>query len=304
MSTRTWLPHICPASLTSIHTQLQLLWAPPALWPTWWHHRAQRVMQYSTGATHQASSTRSQLAWATACCPHPPCTIASTRPSLPTRPTSAPHPLPLSTLDTRWAPPRSTSTLTSREDIDWHWRACPALLLPPKPSRPEPHRQPKHPFLNLRHKQRQEEHAILMELSRITWRCNDREKKKKKIHDLSRREKMGLIFRGVQFKKFLLIFVFSERASFCFYLSILCFTLWEKERLICFTGKFETGLLGQRRFSGWFSLILFPLLNLGSDCWTGVTDWKFGIPRDLGEGEIRKPAALQRKKNIDGLELS
>lgn len=29
-----------------------------------------------------------------------------------------------------------------------------------------------------------------------------------------------------------------------------------------------------------------------------------GIPRNLGKGGIRKPAALQRKKNIDGLELS
>lgn len=28
------------------------------------------------------------------------------------------------------------------------------------------------------------------------------------------------------------------------------------------------------------------------------------IQRNLGRGGIRKPAALQRKKNIDGLELS
>lgn len=41
----------------------------------------------------------------------------------------------------------------------------PALLLPPKPNRPEPHRHPKHPFLDLRHKQRQRN-------MQSSWNCH------------------------------------------------------------------------------------------------------------------------------------
>lgn len=164
MSTPTWPPHTCPVSPTSTPTQLLLLWAPPALWPTWWHHRAQPVIQFSTEATHRALSTRSRLAWATECCPHPPCTTASTKPSLPTRPTSAPHPPPPSTLDTHWAPQRSTSTLTSREDTDTG-EPDPALLLPLRPTHPESHQRPKHHFLDLRHKQRQRN-------MQSSWNCH------------------------------------------------------------------------------------------------------------------------------------
>lgn len=111
---------------------------------------------------------------------------------------------------------------------------------------------------------------------------------------------MGLDFRGVQFE------------MFCFPFFSICFS-WKGQCLFVFICRFFALLYEEK----WVSLVLqgsleqvvwdnggfllcvsfcFPLLNLGSDCWTGVTDWKFGIPRDLGEGEIRKPAALQRKK--------
>jgi len=175
-STRTWPPHTSPASPTSTPTQPLLLWAPPAPWPTWWRHRAQRATQSSTVATHRASSTRSRSAWATACCLRPPCTTASTRPSLPTRPTSALRLPPLSTLDTRWAPPRSTSTLTSREDTGEPEPAplLPRTLPPWTPSTPETSSPRPQTWTET------EEHAILMKLSRITWRYNDREKRRRK----------------------------------------------------------------------------------------------------------------------------
>lgn len=67
-----------------------------------------------------------------------------------------------------------------------------------------------------------------MKLSQITWRYNDREKKKKKkIHSLSRRERWGLNFRGVQFKVFCCRFFFPEWASFAFF--CLYFALLYKE---------------------------------------------------------------------------
>lgn len=68
--------------------------------------------------------------------------------------------------------------------------------------------------------------------------------------------------------------------------------------------EFETGLFGTEEVFC-FVFFLFPPLKLGSDCPTGVTDWTFGIPRELGEGEIRKTCcSSKKKKNIDGLELS
>lgn len=64
-----------------------------------------------------------------------------------------------------------------------------------------------------------------MKLSRITWRCNDREKKKKKIHSLSLEGKDGVEFQRGTVQDVSFFLFFPERASFCFFFFFICLLL-------------------------------------------------------------------------------
>lgn len=122
-----------------------------------------------------------------------------------------------------------------------------------------------------------------MKQSHITWRYNNRENtKKKKIHSLSRRERWGWVSEGYSWRCFL--------SHFCFLLkgpvfAFICrfFTLLYKESNVSLVlqGSMNRPFGTVEVFC--FVFFYFPLLNLGSDCWTGVTDWKFGIPRRIWE---------------------
>lgn len=90
---------------------------------------------------------------------------------------------------------------------------------------------------------------------------------------------------------------FSERASlfFAFVLSQLCFTRMESS-LSFFTGK-NRPLEDSGGFPGFFVFCYFSPLEFGKwllnrGCL--LESWK--TQRDVGQGEIRKPAALPRKK--------
>lgn len=230
MSTHIWLPHTCLANPISIPTQPLLLWAPPALWPTWWHHKDQHVMRSSMEAIRQASSIKSQSAWATVCCHRPPCITVSTRPSLPTRPTSAPHLPPLSTLDTHWAPPKSTSTLTSREDTDWHWRAWPSAAASPQ-------NRPTLNSINIlnvlswtsdinRDRETCNPHAtVTYNLKILTI---ERKRKKKRFTTSLEGKHEAEFLRGTIHDMFFLFVCFLERASFLL-LFVFFFTLLYEE---------------------------------------------------------------------------
>lgn len=89
------------------------------------------------------------------------------------------------------------------------------------------------------------------------------------IHSLSRRKSLELNFRGIQFKKFCFLF-FSLKGPVSAFICLF-FTLIS---LIRFTGERGEGLLRQRMFSGLFFLLFISPLHLGSDCRTGVTDWR------------------------------
>lgn len=118
---------------------------------------------------------------------------------------------------------------------------------------------------------------------------------------------MGLNFRGVHFGIFFLKFSFllyvsfcPERPSFC---SSLCSLYLTKES----NNRFVSQGTQKQTFWDWwrffrFVVFNFPLLNFGQLNRGSLTGCEIVNPR--GEGEIQKPAALQRKKNIDGLELS
>lgn len=252
VSTHIWLPHTCLANPISIPTQPLLLWAPPALWPTWWHHKDQHVMRFSMEAIHQASSIRSQSAWAIVCCHHPPCITVSTRPSLPTRPTSAPRLPPPSTLDTRWAPPKSTSTLTSREDTDWHWRAWPSAAASPQ-------NRPTLNSINIPNLL-----SWTSDINRDRGTCNPHatvtynlkilmtERKRKQIHNLSRRERWGWISEGYSS---LCLFYFLKGPVFSFI--CLFFTLlYEESNVSLFYRD------GWKRPFGTMEVFLFAFLLL------------------------------------------
>lgn len=60
-----------------------------------------------------------------------------------------------------------------------------------------------------------------MKLSRITWRCNDREKEKQKDSQPLEKGKMELNFRGVQFWIFLSSVFVSWKAQFCLFFALL-----------------------------------------------------------------------------------
>lgn len=114
------------------------------------------------------------------------------------------------------------------------------------------------------------------------------------IHSLSRRKSLELNFRGIQFKKFSFLFFFPLKgpvsAFICLFFPLIS--------LIRFTGKRgDSGCFLVR-----FFCFLFPPYIWEVTVEQGLLTGE--IPRNLGKGGIRKPAALQRKKNIDGLELS
>lgn len=117
------------------------------------------------------------------------------------------------------------------------------------------------------------------------------------IHSLSRRKSLELNFRGIQFKKFCFLF-FSLKGPVSAFICLF-FTLIS---LIRFTGERGEGLLRQRMFSGLFFLLFISPLHLGSDCRTGVTDWR--NPEKSGKRWNTETCCSSKKKNIDGLELS
>lgn len=105
---------------------------------------------------------------------------------------------------------------------------------------------------------------------------------------------MELNFRGIQFKKFCFLF-FSLKGPVSAFICLF-FTLIS---LIRFTGKRGEGLLRQRMFSGLFFCFLFPPYIWEVTVEQGLLTGE--IPRNLGKGGIRKPAALQRKKILMAL---
>lgn len=118
------------------------------------------------------------------------------------------------------------------------------------------------------------------------------------IHSLSRRKSLELNFRGIQFKKFCFLFFFLERASFCFHLPILYFNKSHSFYREAWRRPFEAADVF------WFVFFCFFIspLHLGSDCRTGVTDWR--NPEKSGKRWNTETCCSSKKKNIDGLELS
>lgn len=111
------------------------------------------------------------------------------------------------------------------------------------------------------------------------------------------------------FVLFFLFFFFLKGpvcfSSFSFTLiSLFSALLFEESSVsLILQGGLERGLLGQWTFSGLFSFV-FPSKIWEVTVEQGLLTGSFGIPRVLGEGEIRKPAALQRKKLSMAFELS
>lgn len=115
------------------------------------------------------------------------------------------------------------------------------------------------------------------------------------IHSLSRRKSLELNFRGIQFKKFCFLFFFLERASFCFHLPILYFNKSHSFYREAWRRSFEAADV----FWFVFFAFLFPPYIWEVTVEQGLLTGE--IPRNLGKGGIRKPAALQRKKILMAL---
>lgn len=104
--------------------------------------------------------------------------------------------------------------------------------------------------------------------------------------------------RGVHFFVFPFCYFFSERAS-CFsflFRHNFCFTRIET-RLWFLLGGMKQAFGGQRMFCYFFFFLwFFPLLNLGKTFEQGLLTGILESQREMGQGEIWKPAALPRKK--------
>lgn len=126
----------------------------------------------------------------------------------------------------------------------------------------------------------------------VTWRYNNKEKMAKRF-TASIEGKDGEEFkRGTLL--YVLIFVF--RKGQCQWLLLV---LWQFcfMRMEVFTGKSETGLWRTVELF-WFVhlLLFFPSWIWEKTFEQGLLTGSLEAQRELGQGEIRKPAALQRKK--------
>lgn len=112
------------------------------------------------------------------------------------------------------------------------------------------------------------------------------------------KEKTEENLRGVHFCVFW--FCFSERAScFCFCF-VTAFALWEWKRRCRFYGEGWNRPLEDSVLYCFFlvrsSFIIFPLLNSEMTFEQGLLTGILESQREVGQGEIRKPAALPRIK--------